>query len=127
MTPAPARRFIQHIGAMSSNRVILSELLSSRAHFRFPGLTQAQPSTPVRQQNPSERHTGTSHSVSPKGVTPFVSSPQFSVKLANPFIPQPKITQNSWPNSLGQTRTIKEVRNSKAQRYAGPFVCPKGG
>ena len=70
MTPAPARRFIQHIGAMSSNRVILSELLSSRAHFRFPGLTQAQPSTPVRQQNPSERHTGTSHSVSPKGVTP---------------------------------------------------------
>ncbi len=58
------------IGAMSSNRVILDELLSSRARLRFPGRTQAQPQLPFAQPNPSERHTGTSLTVSLHGVTP---------------------------------------------------------
>ena len=58
------------IGAMSSSQVILGELLSSRAGLRFPGYTQAPPSTPVRQANRSERHTGIFQSVSLKGVTP---------------------------------------------------------
>jgi len=58
------------IGAMSSSQVILGELLSSRARLRFPGYTQAPPSTPVRQANRSERHTGIFQSVSLKGVTP---------------------------------------------------------
>jgi len=62
---------VHTIGAMSSSRVILGELLSSRARLRFPSHPQAQPSTPVRQQNHSERHTGTSHAVSLQGVTPF--------------------------------------------------------
>src|SRR5271155_683827 len=35
------------IGAMSSNRVILGELLSSRARPRFPGQPQPATSTPV--------------------------------------------------------------------------------
>jgi len=61
---------VHTIGAMSSSRVILGELLSSRARLRFPSHPQAQPSTPVRQQNHSERHTGTSHAVSLQGVTP---------------------------------------------------------
>jgi hypothetical protein len=63
------------IGAMSSSQVILGELLSSRAGLRFPGYTQAPPSTPVRQANRSERHTGIFQSVSLKGVTP--STPTF--------------------------------------------------
>ena len=62
------------IGAMSSSRIILGELLSSRARLRFPGRAQAQPSTPVRQANPSERHTGLFQSVSPKGFTPTHSA-----------------------------------------------------
>ena len=61
---------VHTIGAMSSSRVILGELLSSRARLRFPSHPQAQPSTPVRQQNHSERHTGTSHAVSLQGFTP---------------------------------------------------------
>jgi hypothetical protein len=67
MTPPQPIGFI---GAMSSNRVILGELLSSRARLRFPGHTQAQPQLPSAQQNLSERQTGTSATVSPKGVTP---------------------------------------------------------
>jgi hypothetical protein len=59
----------QAIGAMSSNRVILGELLSSRARRRFPGQTQAPTITPVRLRIFSERLTGTSHSVSLQGVT----------------------------------------------------------
>jgi hypothetical protein len=62
---------LQPIGAMSSSRVILGELLSSRARLRFPGQAQAQPSTPVRQVNLSERHTGLFQTVSLKGFTPF--------------------------------------------------------
>jgi hypothetical protein len=58
------------IGAMSSSRVILGELLSSRARFRFPGQAQAQPSTPIRLPKLSEWHTGLFQSVSPKGFTP---------------------------------------------------------
>jgi len=57
------------IGAMSSGRVFLGELLASRARLRFPGHAQAQPSTPVRQANPSERQTGLLLAVSRKGVT----------------------------------------------------------
>ncbi len=60
----------QPIGAMSSSRVILSGLLSSRPRLRFPGRAHAQPSTPVRQAKSSERHTGASQTVSPKGFTP---------------------------------------------------------
>jgi hypothetical protein len=66
---------LQPIGAMSSSRVILGELLSSRARLRFPGRAQAQPSTPVRQANRSERHTGIFQSVSTKGVTPHEAKP----------------------------------------------------
>jgi hypothetical protein len=57
------------LGAMSSGRVILGGLLSSRARLRFPGHPQAQTSTPVRKENPSERQTGLLLSVSLKGVT----------------------------------------------------------
>jgi hypothetical protein len=60
----------QPIGAMSSSRVILGELLSSSARLRFPGCAHAQPSTPVRQANLSERHTGLFQTVSRKGVAP---------------------------------------------------------
>jgi hypothetical protein len=70
---------LQPIGAMSSSRVILGELLSSRARLRFPGQAQAQPSTPVRQVNLSERHTGLFHTVSLKGFTP--DSPAFCQAL----------------------------------------------
>ena len=58
------------IGAMSSNRVILSELLSSRARLRFPGQPQPATSTPVRRHKCSERLTGTLLTVSLRGVTP---------------------------------------------------------
>ena len=79
MTP-PQPIGLQPIGAMSSSRVILGELLSSRARLRFLGQAQAQPSTPVRQANRSERHTGLFNTVSPKGFTPpgspAVKSPQ---------------------------------------------------
>jgi hypothetical protein len=57
------------IGAMTSSRVVLGVLLSSRARLRFPGHPQAQPSTPVRPANPSERQTGLLLPVSKKGVT----------------------------------------------------------
>ena len=67
---APASIGSQHIGAMSSNRVFLGELLSSRARLRFPGHAQNQTSTPVRIPKNSERHTGTSATVSLQGVTP---------------------------------------------------------
>ena len=60
----------QPIGAMSSNRVILGELLSSRARLRFPANLMLQPTTPVRRDILSERHTGTSQTVSLQGVTP---------------------------------------------------------
>jgi hypothetical protein len=66
---------LQPIGAMSSSRVILGELLSSRARLRFPGQAQAQPSTPVRQVNLSERHTGLFQTVSLKGFTPTCQAP----------------------------------------------------
>jgi len=76
---------LQPIGAMSSSRVILGELLSSRARLRFPGQAQAQPSTPVRQVNLSERHTGLFQTVSLKGFTPAPPTPQ---ALPSPFSPQ---------------------------------------
>jgi hypothetical protein len=60
MTP-PQPIGVQPIGAMSSSRVILGQLLSSRACLRFPGQAQAQPSTPVRQENPSERQNRAFH------------------------------------------------------------------
>jgi len=46
-------------GAMSSSRVILGELLSSRARLRFPGRPQAQPITPRSPtQNTANRNQG---------------------------------------------------------------------
>ncbi len=72
MTPPQPIGFI---GAMSSSQVILGELLSSRARLRFPGQAQAQPQLPSAQENPSERHAGTSATVSPKGVTPLSLCP----------------------------------------------------
>jgi hypothetical protein len=65
----PLQPAVQPIGAMSSSRVFLGELLSSRARLRFPGHPHPQPTTPVRQQKPSERHTGTSAPVSLHGFT----------------------------------------------------------
>src|SRR5271170_397424 len=62
------------IGAMSSNRVILGELLSSRARPRFPGQPQPATSTPVRHHKCTERHTGTSCTVSLQGVTPLCTT-----------------------------------------------------
>ena len=64
----------QAIGAMSSGRVFLGELLSSRARLRFPGQPQAPTITPVRRPNRSERQTRTSLTVSPKGVTPTLGT-----------------------------------------------------
>jgi len=61
------------IGAMSSNRVILSELLSSRARLRFPGQPHPATTTPARRDNLSERLTGTLHTVSLLGVTPLIT------------------------------------------------------
>jgi hypothetical protein len=58
------------IGAMSFNRVFLGGLLSSRARLRFPGHPHAATPTPARRDNLSERHTGTSQTVSLQGVTP---------------------------------------------------------
>jgi hypothetical protein len=85
-TPQPIG--LQHIGAMSSSQVILGELLSSRARLRFPGHAQAQPSTPVRKENPSERQTGLLLPVSLKGVTLMgktrVSSPQ-TAQVSHPI------------------------------------------
>jgi hypothetical protein len=69
MTP-PRPIGLQPIGAMSSSRVILGELLSSRARLRFPGPPQTATATPVRQAKLSERQTGLFQSVSPKGFTP---------------------------------------------------------
>ena len=60
------------IGAMSSSRVILGELPSGRARLRFPGQPQPATSTPVRHHKYSERHTGTSCTVSLQGVTPGI-------------------------------------------------------
>jgi hypothetical protein len=74
---------------MSSSQVILGELLSSSARLRFPGQTHAQPSTPVRQQKPSKRHTGTSHTVSLQGVTPDVKPPRSPEYLFSPRNPLP--------------------------------------
>lgn len=69
----------QTIGGMSSNRVFLSELLSSRARLRFPSHTQAATTTPVRRPESSERQTGISPTVSLQGVTPgqqfYLSTP----------------------------------------------------
>jgi hypothetical protein len=76
-----------HIGAMSSGQVILGELLSSRARLRFPSHAHPQPSTPVRQENPSERQTGLLPRVSKKGVTLKANRP-----LSTPESTQ--ITQN---------------------------------
>ena len=45
MTP-PQPIGVQPIGAMSSSRVILGELLSSRARLRFSGQHQSQPKLP---------------------------------------------------------------------------------
>jgi len=75
MTP-PQPIGLQHIGAMSSSRVILGELLSSRARLRFPDQDQPATATPVRQENYSERHTGTSLTVSLRGFTPHQKSCQ---------------------------------------------------
>jgi hypothetical protein len=41
---------LQPIGAMSSNRVILGQLLSSRAGLCFPGQHQPATQTPVRSR-----------------------------------------------------------------------------
>jgi len=46
----------------------------AETRLRFPGHPQAQPSTPVRREVYSERHAGTSATVSPQGFTP--GSPQ---------------------------------------------------
>jgi hypothetical protein len=81
------------IGAMSSSRVILGELLSSRARFRFPGQAQAQPSTPIRLPKLSEWHTGLFQSVSPKGFTPPAAE---SVKSRTP--PSTVHPADSMPN-----------------------------
>ena len=61
MIPPPA------IGPMSSNRVILGQLLSSRARLRFPGQPHPAATTPARRDNLSERHTRTSQTVSLQG------------------------------------------------------------
>ena len=88
---------LQSIAAMSSSRVILGELLSSRARLRFPGQPQAQPSTPVRQEKYSERHTGLFQSVSPKGVTPPPQNPVKPPTLC-------KSRQPTQPNRLAETK-----------------------
>ena len=80
MTP-PQPIGLQHIGAMSSSRVILGELLSSRARLRFPDQDQPATATPVRQENYSERHTGTSLTVSLRGFTPHWIFPAKSLKI----------------------------------------------
>jgi hypothetical protein len=72
---------------MSSSWVILGELLSSRARLRFPGHTQAQPKTPVRKANPSERQTGLLLPVSLIGVTLLIKkscqAPKWHIPLKN--------------------------------------------
>ena len=59
---------VQPIGAMSSSRVILGELLSSRARLRFPGHAQPATATPVRTRK-SQRtaHRDFSHCLTPGG------------------------------------------------------------
>jgi hypothetical protein len=82
MTP-PQPIGLQHIGAMSSSRVILGELLSSRARLRFPDQDQPATATPVRQENYSERHTGTSLTVSLRGFTPVCQAPRLAKTTIN--------------------------------------------
>jgi hypothetical protein len=59
----------QPFGAMSSSRVILGELLSSRASLRFPGQPKPATTTPVRKAKYTEPQQGTSQTVSLQGVT----------------------------------------------------------
>ena len=99
------------LGAMSSSRVILSELLSSRARLRFPGLAHPQTSTPVRQQNHSERHTGTSAPVSLQGVTPV-----YAPRLSNDrLLLGLKGSLNEYELDLLRQRSV-EARREKARR-----------
>ena len=59
---------VQPIGAMSSSRVILGELLSSRARLRFPGHAQPATATPVRtRQSQRTAHRDFSHCLTPGG------------------------------------------------------------
>src|SRR5271170_1929714 len=89
----------QAIGAMSSGRVFLVGLLSSRARLRFPGHPQAPTITPVRRHHCSERQTGTSLTVSLQGVTPrrkMMSSPPNAQIHRISLIPQGEINPKSW-------------------------------
>jgi hypothetical protein len=100
---------LQPIGAMSSSRVILGELLSSRARLRFPGQAQAQPSTPVRQVNLSERHTGLFQTVSLKGFNPpflWMSRTQPGTDHPNPLKTLLKIPSPSLPIISPASRII---------------------
>ncbi len=74
MTP-PQPIGLQPIGAMSSNRVILGELLYSRARLRFPGQPHPATTTPVRRDNLNQRHTGTSLSLSHSRGSPHPVKP----------------------------------------------------
>jgi len=71
---------LQHIGAMSSSRVVLSELLSSRVRLRFPDQSQLATTTPVRQAIYSERQTGTSLPFSLQRFAPHGFSQQIRGK-----------------------------------------------
>jgi hypothetical protein len=53
-----------------------------------------------------------------------MSTPQSVENSPNPLIPLARITENSWPNSYGQSRTIKDVSKVKQSpaQPAGLFL-----
>src|SRR5277367_2697273 len=102
---------------MSSNRVILGHLLSSRARLRFPGQPQPATSTPVRHHKCSERHTGTSSTVSLQGVTPQrikMSRPKNQTISTNSLKRQGIKTRKSWRSERVQVDKMDiEAKNQR--------------
>ena len=109
-------------GAMSSSRVILGELLSSRARLRFPGRPQAQPSTPVRQPKYSEPQPGTSHTVSLQGFSPSTpKTPEIRVTPADSITNPPTIVGIvDMPHLLSLKQRSRDQKDSKCCKSGAP-------
>jgi hypothetical protein len=118
------------IGAMSSNRVILGQLLSSRARLRFPGRHHPATTTPARRDNLSERHTGTSQTVSLHGVNPplrGLSSPQNRQIIGKSLITRKIMISKSWRSEtsrLGKIQ-IEKSGTKDRRRKSRLFIWPR--
>jgi len=98
----------QAIGAMSSGRVFLGELLSSRARLRFPGHPQAPTITPVRRHNCSERQTGTSHTVYCTPRSEWCTSPGAGWRVSIAWRSAAMANPVSSRSSSAQPTTLRE-------------------